>query len=211
MVEMISPMLFIRDIYRKFFGKDYSQIWKQFAIDHGGVYTPVPDDQVVLEYKCYRVTLNAYTYYQSVGSSVSESDFTIAMVEFVSNDDYQLQLSAQGFLDRVAKLFGAQDIKIGDERFDKRFVVKSNDELKTMLFLSNAYLVLTLLDLRIVRLDITKAEGLWSEQPSEGKFMLYCVLDHRMKGIDQLNKFYKMITLVFDELVKYGIVASSKS
>ena len=202
-------MTIFKDIYNFFFGKDFGPIWQQFANEHQGAYTSISNDKVEFPYKGFTITFDAYTYYANVGNSSRDHDFTRGLVEFISPDSFKLQITQQGVFENIGKFFGAQDILIGDKQFDKKFIVKSNDEVKALLTLSNNSIIKTLQDVDTIRLDITDGEGLWSEKPKEGNFMLYYVLDSKINHIDQLNKLYSLFTDTLDTLTKLKSIKPS--
>lgn len=49
--------------------------------------------------------------------------------------EYFLQVYPWEYKDIIAKIFGAQDIEVGDEVFDRYFIIKSNNEALTRIFL----------------------------------------------------------------------------
>ena len=204
-------MTIIKDIYKSIFGKDYAPVWRQFAQEKGGRYLPISDDRVLFPYKGFAITFDAYTHYVVVGGSSYEYEYTRGQVEFFCPDNLKLLITQQGLIDNVAKLFGMQDIQIGDKQFDKTFIVKSNDEAKTLLLLSNSAITKSLQDLKPVRFDITDGEGLWDEKPEEGNFMLYFVLKDKIKHIEQLNKLYSLFSYTIDTLTKLNSMKPTKA
>jgi hypothetical protein len=204
-------MTILKDIYKSIFGKDYGLVWQQFAMDSRGIYSPASNDRVQFPYKDFTVTFDAYTHYTVVGGSSYEHEYTRGLVEFVSPDSFKLIITQQGFIDNVGKIFGTQDIQIGDKQFDKKFMIKSNDESKVLLTLSNNSITKALQDLKTVCLEITDGEGLWSEKPREGNFMLYYVLDDKITNINQLNKLYRLFTDTLDALTKLNSAKPTKA
>ncbi len=204
-------MTIIKDIYKSIFGKDYGPVWQQFAKESRGTYSPISDARVEFPYKDFKITFDAYTHYTVVGGSSYEHEYTRGLVEFISPDGFKLLITQQGFIDNVGKLFGAQDIQIGDTQFDKKFMVKSNDETKALLTLSNNSILKALQQLKTIRLDITNDEGIWSEKPKEGNFMLYYVLDGKITHIDQLNKLYSLFADTLDTLTKINSIKPTKA
>ena len=204
-------MTIFKDIYKSIFGKDYGPIWRQFANENNGTYLPVSDDRVQLPYKDFTITLDTYTNYTVVGGSSYEAEYTRGLVEFACHDNFKLLITQQGFIEKVGKVFGAQDIRIGEKQFDKKFMVKSNDEGKTLLVLSNNSITKLLQDIKTIRLDITDGEGLWDEKPSEGNYMLYFVADGKITHIDHLNKLYRLFSDTLDTLTKLNSIKPVKA
>jgi len=70
---------------------------------------------------------------------LSESDTRPLKFEIYFNSilDYELVLSWEDGFDKLLKRFGLNDIKIGNEKFDNRYLIKSKDSGKTINFLSS--------------------------------------------------------------------------
>lgn len=60
-------------------------------------------------------------------------------------DNFKLAIHKEGFLDSAGKLFGMQDVVLGYPDFDKRFIVKTNDEAKVKTLFSDEEVRATLL------------------------------------------------------------------
>ncbi|MGE0088650.1 MAG: hypothetical protein AB7S50_04150 [Bacteroidales bacterium] len=58
-------------------------------------------------------------------------------IDFDSILDYELVLSWEDGFDKLLKRFGLTDIKIGNEKFDNRYLIKSKDSGKTINFLNS--------------------------------------------------------------------------
>lgn len=163
-----------RELYRTFFGKDYSVVWKQFAIERKGSYSAIPDDKVQLSYKGFTLTIDAHTHYVSSGGNTYESYFLRGMVEFLPLGEYTLQLTQQGFFENVGKLFGMQDIRIGVSEVDRKFIIKSNDEVKTQLLFSDRKLTNIFETMKVLRIQVSDKTGLCDEKTSRRKFYVVC-------------------------------------
>ncbi|MDX9696890.1 MAG: hypothetical protein RBT49_13955 [Bacteroidales bacterium] len=58
-------------------------------------------------------------------------------IDFDSILDYELVLSWEDGFDKLLKRFGLTDIKIGNEKFDNRYLIKSKDSDKTINFFTS--------------------------------------------------------------------------
>ncbi|KAB2879323.1 DUF3137 domain-containing protein [bacterium] len=83
-------------------------------------------------------SLRVYMFSRSSGSGKNRRSKTYtAFTLHVDNpDDFQFNVYEQGFFTTLLTKFGMQDISIGDEAFDKEFIVKSNNEEKIRSMLS---------------------------------------------------------------------------
>lgn len=199
-------MSLFRRIYNSLFGKDSGMIWKQFSKENSGIFRfSSRGYRLDFPYKDFTITLETYSYYTNREET---SEYIRGVVEFVSRDQFMLLLTRQGLVENISKIFGAQDIQIGDRRFDKDFMIKSNDEMKTRFILSNDSIAGILLKNQTVRLEITNGEGLFGEKPKEGNYMLYYILEREIEEIGQLNELSFLFKTLLDELIKMGIVKS---
>lgn len=192
-------MLIIR-IIRYLFGKDTTPAWRNFALENGGTYHAIPDHKVSVNYKGFTIIFDAYTYYTTAGHSSSRAALIRGFVQFNNPGHYNLLITQQGIIENISKLFGAQDIRIGDKEFDKTFMIKSNDELKTQLLLTNSIIRDTLLKYKTIRFTITNEDGLWNERPAEGKYMLYFVMETKITRKAQLQELLSLYKETIDYL-----------
>lgn len=56
---------------------------------------------------------------------------------YINADGFRFQISPEGLMGRIGKLFGLQDVQTGDAEFDAAFLVRSTDEAKVKAFLAN--------------------------------------------------------------------------
>lgn len=199
-------MSLFKRIYASLFGKDFGMIWKQFSKENSGIFRFSPRGyRLDFPYKDFTITIETHSYYTTHEET---SEYIRGVVEFASQDQFQLLLTRQGLIENISKIFGAQDIQIGDRRFDKDFMIKSNDEVKTRFILSNDSIAGILLKNQTVRLEITNGEGLFGEKPKKENFMLCYILEGEIEEIGQLNELSLLFKNLLDELVKMGTVKS---
>jgi hypothetical protein len=204
-------MTILKAIYKLIFGVDYGSLWRQFAQENHGIYSSTNEDKVEFRYKEFTITFEIYTHFAVVGGSSYEHVYTKGIVEFISLDSFKLLITPHWFIDSIGELFGKKDIQIGDMPFDNKFTVKSNNEGKTLLLLSNNSILKILQDLKTIRLELSDDEGLFGERPKDGNFMLYYVLDGKIECIEQLNKLYRLFTESLDSLSKLNSIEPRKA
>lgn len=204
-------MTLLKDIYGSIFGKNDESIWRQFASENHGSYIPIFNHRVQLSYKDFTIIFDAHSHFTTVGNSSYEAEYTRGLVEFVSSDSFKLRITKQGFFENIGKLFGLQDIRIGEKEFDGKFIVKSNDEPKTLLMLSNNSITKLLQEIKTVRFDITDDDGLFDEKPTQGNSMLYFVLDGKVKDVRELNKLFHLFRDTLDSLTKTCSIRAAKA
>ena len=67
---------------------------------------------------------------------------------------FRFHIEKQGLKQEIGKLFGVQDVIIGHPEFDKKFLIRTNDESKVKEVLSHAEVSSTLLNHPIVEFKI---------------------------------------------------------
>lgn len=195
-------MTLLKNIYTFLFGKSYKHIWQQFANENNGVYTKGYEDKVELIYKRLTLVFDSHTHYVTAGTGTLTQKFTRIQVHFKSPDQLKFRLTKQGVPEIIGKFFGLQDIVIGDKAFDKRFLIKGNDETKVQIILSNTALRELILKQKFLRLEITENEGLYDEKVPEGYSLLYYISEEKITTIEQLNDLLKLYTKLIDKLIQ---------
>ena len=61
------------------------------------------------------------------GSGKNSSVYTVLDVSLQTGKPFQFHIYEAGLISGLGKIFGMQDIEIGDENFDRKFVIKSSD------------------------------------------------------------------------------------
>jgi hypothetical protein len=207
-------MTIVKDIYNSIFGKNYEAVWRQFSTENNGTYIVGKHDNldsVEINYSNHKIVFDQYIHYQVVGGTSYETEYTRVRLEFKSNDNLQLRLTKQAFVDNIGKLFGAQDIQIGDKTFDKRFMIKGNDEFKIQTLFSNEIIKGLILEQSDIHLQILDKEGIFDEPIQDGNVMLYYISETVVKEIAQLNSLLKLYTSLVDQLTKLSSVKPLKA
>jgi hypothetical protein len=194
-------MTIIKDIYNSIFGKNYEAVWRQFSTENNGIYSDT-HNSVEITYENHKILFDTYIHYSVVGGKSYETEFTRVRLEFISPDNLRLRLTKQAFVDNIGKLFGAQDIQIGDKTFDKRFMIKGNDEFKIQTLFSNEIIKGLILAQSDIHLQIMDKEGIFDEPIKDGNVMLYYISETVVKDIAQLNSLLKLYTALVDHLTK---------
>jgi hypothetical protein len=115
----------------------------------------------------------------------------------------------QGIVESISKLFGAQDIIIGDEAVDKKFIIKGNDEYKVQRIFSDEALKELILSQKGIQLEID-TEGIFNETVAEGSSLLYYVSTEKIKDLTQLNTLKELFTALIDQLIKINATSYSR-
>lgn len=107
---------------------------------------------------------------------------------------FRFAIHPQDFIYEIGKLFGIQDITIGYPEFDKHVIVKSNDEAKVKLLLSDADVRSTFQDLSGYTLSITEGD--------KEQLQLELMIQRGIIDASELLVLYGAYWKVLEKLVK---------
>jgi hypothetical protein len=116
-----------KGIFRKLFGPSQNEIWQHVAAGVGGQFDPAGfwkgGGKISVEVGEWTLTLDTYT----VSTGKSSVTFTRMRAPYVNADGFRFVVHRVGWFTPVQKLFGMQDIEIGQAPFDDHFVVKHHE------------------------------------------------------------------------------------
>ncbi|MDQ6761365.1 MAG: hypothetical protein M3015_01920, partial [Bacteroidota bacterium] len=132
-------------------GDNPEEIWKQIGEDlkaNEFSYT------VVINYKNSKIIFSIEI--DPGGGFEGGYQTTMFQSELWHAGDFKFAIHHQGLLDEIGKFFGMQDIETGYEEFDKKVVVKSNDEGKVKSIFADAQARLVFKSISDFTFHITK-------------------------------------------------------
>ena len=176
------------------------RIWEAFAEKIGGEYIPRKhwnSDRTLFHYKNFKIYFDYFTYYTSGKASLSKT-FTRVVIPYKSNDDFQFNIYEDELIFKIAKIFGFQDVKIGNEEFDKKYIIKTNNEQKLKNIFNSTTLHKKIENFENASLLISKKYGVWEEELPENEYELSFVLNYHVKDLETLTKSKDFITEFFD-------------
>lgn len=152
-----------------------SNFWNSFAEQVGGSFTEGQydrSDKVEIEYKGWTIVFDNHTLKTIVDLHSYEQTYTRVTALIESIDDFRFEIHPQNILNSITKIFGAQDIVIGDAAFDKKFFLKSNSEMTLKSLLLNEKLKTAIENITHFNLQISNQRGIWEDKLSDGQLEL---------------------------------------
>ncbi len=122
--------------------------------------------------------LNCYMY--TKGSGKNQTSYTSFSFVLDKNNGKNLRLYKEGFLSKIGKAFGGQDIQVGHDAFDDNYMIKSNDD----------YFAKKVLNSRIRQLFLRKLPQLAGEFSFDNNILSYneiSIIDNEKKRLSLLN------------------------
>ncbi|MBX7150083.1 DUF3137 domain-containing protein [bacterium] len=87
-------------------------------------------------YRKHALRVYMFTRTSGCGKNRSTTTYTAFTISVNNSANFEFNIFEQGFFTTLATKLGMQDIQIGDEIFDKEFIIKSNNETMVTNFLS---------------------------------------------------------------------------
>lgn len=196
----------IRNSFKR---KDYRAVWKEFSDVYGGRYllgSYDQEDRVEINYRDHIIVFDHFKLYQVVGAQSHDTEFTRIRFEFKSPDNLRFRIIEQTLFDDIGKLFGLQDIRVGDKKFDFRFLISGTDEYKVQTIFSQEKIKNFILSQNDILLQALDGKGIYDEPVKEGYTMLYYISEIKIRTIVQLEALLTFYKLLIDEMIKLGSI-----
>ncbi|MCC6372495.1 MAG: hypothetical protein IT236_15940, partial [Bacteroidia bacterium] len=140
---------------------------KQFSDENNGKYfsgeTEI-DDYVVISHLNYKIIFDKYLHYQLYKGQPNDQEYSRVRLEFESPDQLKFNLKLRTYTDSFNELFGPDTIKTRDKQFDRKFVLKGNNESKILAIFKDERIRHLTLQHGELKLGILYNKGMFGEQ-----------------------------------------------
>ena len=189
---------------RELFGPSKKEIWQNLSEQIGSEFVKgglfCGPDKVIAHYKDWIITLDTYT----VSNGKTSTTYTRMRAPYVNADGFRFTLYRSGIFSEIGEFLGFHDIEIGNEDFDKAFVIKSSDEEKVKELLAEPK-ILELIDQQPrFHLEVKDDEGWFRRNFPEGVDELYFRVPGVIKDIEQLKGLFEVFAEVLNRLCIIG-------
>lgn len=169
------------------------QLWQQVIADFKEDPDPL-EYSAILEQQGHRVILDIYNNH-AVGFEAAA--FTCFNTFLYNKNNFRFALRTKSFTDEVGKFFGMEDLILGFNAFDEKFIIKSNDEQKTVSLFADQHVRDTLLSLANISFGIIE----YTMEDTNGKALfLELKIENAITDPLQLreiyNAFFKTLLLI---------------
>ena len=190
---------------RSILGSSKDEIWQQIATDIGGEFIEGDfwdENVVVYKHGEWQIVLDTCTVTVSTGATTTATTYTRMRAPFINKDGLYFKISREGFFSSIGKLFGMQDIEIGDRFFDEQFVIKGNSPEKIKLLLADDRIRKLCQRLPGIHLWIKDDEGMFGTDFPEGVDELYFECTGVIKETALLKYLFGLFCLILERLVQ---------
>lgn len=146
----------------------------------------------------WEITLDQYY----VNTATQKNAFTRMRAPFVNKDGLQFEIYKESLASSIAKIFGMQDIEIGDTFFDDNFIIKGNNEEKIKILLNDKKLMELIEVLPDLSFQIREDDGWFSEKFPNGVNELYFLCEGEIKDEAMLKNLFEIFSITLERLVE---------
>lgn len=190
-------------LLRKLFGPFQDDIWKMLAEDVGGQFVKRgfwDGGKVVATVGEWQVVLDTAP---SPSGSQAQT-VTRLRAPYLSRDGLTFTVYRAGLLSDIGKLFGMQDVEIGEPFFDRMFVIKSNNEDQVRRLFANERLRKMLRDQPDVRFIVKDDEGYFRHLFPGGVHELEFLAENAAKDLHRLRSLFELFAETLHTLCHIG-------
>jgi hypothetical protein len=188
---------------RELFGPSTDEVWQQLSREIGADY----DDggfwrggKVEAHVGSWTVTLDTYT----VSTGKSSATYTRMRAPYVNADNFRFKIYRKGLFSDVGKLFGMQDVEVGDAELDRDFVIQGNDEQKLALLFRDPRIRDLIMRQPSIGFEVKDDEGWFGAPFPEGVDELYFQVHGVIKDVDRLKQLYELFAATLHHLCHIG-------
>lgn len=190
-------------LLREVFGPSKEEIWSQLSreigadFDEGGLFKT---GKMVLSHRQWEITLDTYT----VHTGKSTIIYTRMRVPYINRDGFRFNIHRRNIFSGIGKLFGVQDIELGDAFFDDQFIIQGEPEHLVRSLLTNGMIRQLIQIQPNIHFQVKDDEGWFKKSFPEGVDELYFQVPGIIKDRERLKNLFDLFALVLDELCRLG-------
>ena len=186
-----------------FFGPSKDEVWSQLSNELGADFLEsgfFKNGKVILDYNNWEITLDTYT----VHTGKTNITYTRMRAPYVNKDGFRFTIYRKSVFSWLGKMFGKQDIELGDTFFDEDFIIQGEPESSVIKLFSNRK-IKELIQLQPqIHLQVKDDEGWFAKKFPEGVDELYFQVVGVIKDKERLKSLFDLFAIVLEELCKMG-------
>ena len=192
-------------IMKSIFGDKQEEVWRQFCsmvgdaeyVD-GGLFK---DDRAVVKIDPWTVVIDTY----ATSSYASSYDISTRIrAPYINVDEFRFQIYEASMFSGMASLVGMQDVKIGDTRFDDKYVIKGTDEARLKQLFAGQRLRALVLQVKDLHLEVKDDEGWFGPDFPDGCDELIFQTPGVVTDINELKVLYELFAETLNRLCLIG-------
>lgn len=186
-------------LWKQLFGESHKEAWTRLAAELGTTFEPAGftrGSTVRARLGGWDLVLDTYT----VSSGNSSQIYTRLRARFINPEHFQLRVHRASIFTNVAKALGKQDLDIGDETFDRDFVIQGNDEDRVRTVLADPALRAMFHAQPRIMVRIVDNEGLFGASYGESVDVLEFIEAGLIKDVERLKGLFALFAALLQAL-----------
>ena len=188
---------------RQLFGPSTEEIWRQLCAEIGAQYVEGgfwKGNKVQGTHGPWTITLDTHT----VSNGKTSTTYTRMRAPFVDPEGFRFTVYRKGIFSDIGKWLGMQDIEIGDEAFDRDFILKSDQETKLRELLGSSKIRDLISQQPEIYFAVKDDEGFFVSSFPQGVDELYFQVVGVIKDVERLKLLYALFAETLDQLCRIG-------
>ena len=190
-------------VLRQVFGPSKEEIWSQLSREIGAEYQEggfFKEGKIVLSHRGWEITLDTYTVHTGKVTII----YTRMRAPYVNRDGFRFNIYRKSAFSWLGKLFGVEDIEVGEAFFDEEFIIQGEPEILVRSMLNNSRIRQLIQDQKDIHFQVKDDDGWFKSRFPEGVDELYFEVVGVIKDKQRLKNLFDLFTLVLDELCRLG-------
>lgn len=188
---------------RNRFKQHEDEVWRKLSDELGGVFKNEEGwrhDEVKIQDGDWTVTLS---FVGHIGRRL-DAIYTCFRAPYVNPDRFRFELYRQELAHGLGKLFGVQDVQIGDPTVDKMFMIKATDEEKVKKLLGEAEIRKLLATEKELHVVVRDADKYFAREFPDGVDELVVEVPGRVEDGERLKRLYQLFALLLHALGRFS-------
>ena len=190
-------------VFRRMFGPSRKEVWQQLSREMNarfveGSFTKA--DKVQVTHGEWTVTLDTY----AVHTGKVVITFTRMRAPYVNPDGFRFRVYRSGVFSDIGKVFGMQDVEVGQPGFDEDFVIKGTDEGRLRQLFANPKIRELIEAQKDIDFSVKDDEGWFGPTFPEGVDELSFTVAGVIQDIERLKRMYELFAETLEELCRMG-------
>ena len=190
-------------LLRELFGPSKDEVWRQLSHEIGADYVDGGfwrGSKVEARVGPWTVTLDTFT----VSTGKSSTTYTRMRAPYVNADGFRFKIYRKGLFSDVGKLFGMQDVEVGDPELDRDFIIQGNDHHKLALLFRHPHIRNLIMVQPAINLEVKDDEGWFGAHFPEGVDELYFQVHGVVRDVARLKQLYELYAATLHHLCHIG-------
>jgi hypothetical protein len=186
------------------FSPSKDEVWGQLCREIGGELIDKgfwKGKNVQAQVGPWTIVLDTYT----VSEGESSTTYTRLRAPFLNPGGFRFATYRKGPFSGMGKLFGMQDIEVGDPEFDEAFIIQGNDEETVRELFGNTRIRELMLAQPRIRFEIKDNEGWFGARFPEYADVLVFQARGVIKDVALLKDLFKLHSTLLDQLCRMHV------